>query len=163
MCSRKLPLICFVLMTIISISSISYVMYVYFKAYEIVSLIDVSISDVTVQKETSNSPYVAIKTVICIVNPTDFALKVESVWEELYSDGWNNFLGENFFRVQYPSPLLPLNPRSNVTITITITNVQSNKILEQSPSTWLAKLYIWIYDVPLIYSARLVRYVSKSA
>lgn len=159
---QKLFLSIFALTTIFSILSIAYSLNLFLEAYKIASLISVSIEEIKIKNEPLGSSFVSIQTTVNITNPTGLKLKLESVWEKLYLNSWSNFLGENYWKAKNIYSALPLNPFSDATVIIQITNVNKERVEGISSRNWYAEFILWIYDIPIVGGARFTRYSNIS-
>jgi len=122
-------------------------------AYNVASEIEVEMCKVVIKDGS-------VTTTLRFKNPTKFMLRLGSVWEELYLNGWSNFVGEGFLWVPYwNSYKMP--PYCEVFLNVTVTATYIPNL--PSSGIWCAKITFWVYDVPLIeWGARFVRFVKYS-
>lgn len=148
---QKLSLIFFLFITLASVSLTCYCSLLYLEAYEVASKITVEINEISI--ENGN-----IKTSLRFINPTEFSLRVGSVWEELYLNDFG-LVGKGILWIPYGlAHKLPPNWQIVLNITVPIDRHDL-----QPYGTWYAKIIFWLYDVPLHeWGARFVRYAFYS-
>jgi len=119
------------------------------KAYEVASAVKVEINEMRIEKDS-------IKTSFCFINPTEFSLRVGSVWVELYLNDLGFVCSGNLWFPHGLAQKLP--PYSQIVLNMTI-RINGHEL--QPYGTWHAKITFWLYDVPLHeWGARFVRLAS---
>lgn len=149
--NQKIFAIILILSTITSIVTVSHTMYLYFGAYRTINFLSFSIKS----RPYYNSTQQFVEIVLCVENPTEYALKINYIAFKLRLD--NNPLGEGQKTMYYPNKFLDLQPFKSDCVTLKLDGVPNDKVDVPRPKIWVLKLSrVDVYDVPYLGGTRLL-------